>query len=180
MEASLVGSEMCIRDSTYVADQAAADALDPSETVTDTFTYTVADDNDASSDTGEIVITVTGTNDDIVAVNDTDAVNEDATISRSTSDTQELDHDDTDVDGDDVSGSFTITAIRTGSESGSGNSGTIGQALTGTYGTLTVNADGSYTYVADQNAADSIVTGQTETDTFTYTVRDHNLSLIHI
>ncbi len=159
---------------TYVADQAAADALDPSETATDTFTYTVADDDDKNTDTGEIVITVTGTNDTIVAVNDTDSLNEDATITRSTSDTQELDHDDTDVDGDDVSGSFTITAIRTGSESGSGNSGTIGQALTGTYGTLTVNADGSYTYVADQNAADSIVTGQTATDTFTYTVRDHN------
>ena len=47
-------------------------------------------------------------------------MNEDATISRSTSDTQELDHDDTDVDGDDTTGSFTITAIRTGSESGSG------------------------------------------------------------
>ena len=159
---------------TYVADQAAADALDPSETATDTFTYTVADDDDKNTDTGEIVITVTGTNDNIVAVNDTDVVNEDATITRSTSDTQELDHDDTDVDGDDTSGSFTITAIRTGSESGSGNSGTIGQALTGTYGTLTVNANGSYSYVADQNAADSIVTGQTATDTFTYTVRDHN------
>ncbi len=159
---------------TYVADQAAADALDPGDSATDTFTYTVADDDDKNTDTGEIVITVNGTNDDIVAVNDTDAVNEDATISRSTSDTQELDHDDTDADGDDVPGSFTITAIRTGSESGSGTSGTIGQALTGTYGTLTVNADGSYTYVADQNAADSIVTGQTATDTFTYTVRDHN------
>ena len=159
---------------TYVADQAAADALDPGDSATDTFTYTVADDDDKNTDTGEIVITVNGTNDTIVAVDDTDAVNEDATISRSTSDTQELDHDDTDADGDDVSGSFTITAIRTGSESGSGTSGTIGQALTGTYGTLTVNADGSYTYVADQNAADSIVTGQTATDTFTYTVRDHN------
>jgi VCBS repeat-containing protein len=159
---------------TYVADQTAADALDPGDSATDTFTYTVADDDDKNTDTGEIVITVNGANDDIVAVNDTDAVNEDATISRSTSDTQELDHDDTDADGDDVPGSFTITAIRTGSESGSGNSGTIGQALTGTYGTLTVNADGSYTYVADQNAADSIVTGQTATDTFTYTVRDHN------
>ena len=37
--------------------------------------------------------------------------------SKVTSDTQELDHDDTDPDGDDVSGSFTITAIRTGQKS---------------------------------------------------------------
>ena len=63
----------------------------------------MADDDDKNTDTGEIVITVNGTNDTIVAVDDTDAVNEDATISRSTSDTQELDHDDTDADGDDVS-----------------------------------------------------------------------------
>jgi VCBS repeat-containing protein len=159
---------------TYVANQNAADALDPGETATDTFTYTVKDDDNKNADTGEIVITVTGINDEIIAVDDTDSVNEDATISRSTSDAQELDADDTDADGDDVPGAFTITAIRTGSESGSGTSGTIGQALTGTYGTLTVNADGSYTYVADQNAADSIVTGQTATDTFTYTVRDHS------
>ena len=158
----------------YVANQNAADALDPGETATDTFTYTVKDDDNKNADTGEIVITVTGINDEIIAVDDTDSVNEDATISRSTSDAQELDADDTDADGDDVPGAFTITAIRTGSESGSGTSGTIGQALTGTYGTLTVNADGSYTYVADQNAADSIVTGQTATDTFTYTVRDHS------
>ena len=153
----------------YVANQNAADALDPGETATDTFTYTVKDDDNKNADTGEIVITVTGINDEIIAVDDTDSVNEDATISRSTSDAQELDADDTDADGDDVPGAFTITAIRTGSESGSGTSGTIGQALTGTYGTLTVNADGSYTYVADQNAADSIVTGATATDVFTYT-----------
>ena len=45
---------------------------------------------------------MTGINDDITAVNDTDALNAGATINRSTSDTQELDHDDTDPDADDV------------------------------------------------------------------------------
>ena len=64
----------------------------------------------------QLTITITGVNDPITAVNDTDAVNEDATINRSTSDSQELDHDDTDPDADDASGSFTITAIRTGRE----------------------------------------------------------------
>jgi hypothetical protein len=53
-----------------------------------------------------IEIVIIGVNDDITAVNDTDAVNEDATITRSTSSAQELDHDDTDTDGDDASGSF--------------------------------------------------------------------------
>ena len=31
-----------------------------------------------------------------------------------------------------------------------------GQSVTGTYGTLTVGADGTYTYVADQSAADDL------------------------
>jgi VCBS repeat-containing protein len=79
----------------YVANQDAADALDPGDTVTDTFTYTVSDGTD--TDTATITITIAGLNDDITAVNDTDAVNEDKTISRSTSDAQELDHDDTDL-----------------------------------------------------------------------------------
>ena len=43
-----------------------------------------------------------------------------------------------------------ITAIRTGLTEGSGTSGSLGSALTGTYGQLTLNANGSYTYVANQ------------------------------
>jgi len=137
------------------------------------FTYTLKDDADVNSSTATLTITVTGVNDDIIAVDDTDSVNEDATITRTVSDAQELDADDTDVDTDDVQGSFTITAIRTGTEAaGTGTGGTIGQALPGTYGTLTVNANGSYTYVADQDAADNLATGATATDVFTYTVSD--------
>ena len=41
-------------------------------------------------------------------------------------------------------------------------------------GTLTLNADGSYSYVADQAAADALAQGETATDTFTYTVTDGN------
>ena len=124
----------------------------------------------------KLTITIAGVNDPITAVNDTDAVNEDATINRSTSDTQELDHDDTDPDGDDVSGSFTITAIRTGRESATSGTtaGTIGQALNGTYGVLTVAADGSYSYAATRSGADGLAAGATAIDYFTYTVRDHS------
>ena len=32
----------------------------------------------------------------------------------------------------------------------------VGTTLVGTYGTLTLNADGSYTYAADQDAANSL------------------------
>jgi hypothetical protein len=51
---------------------------------------------------------------------------------------------DTDADG---SSSLTVSAI---------SGGTVGQALTGTYGTLTLNANGSYTYVANQSGADGL------------------------
>ena len=73
---------------------------------------------------------------------------------------------DTDVDG----GTLTVTAIRTGTEAGTGTSGTVGSALGGTYGTLTLNQDGSYSYVADK--ADSLAAGVTAMDVFTYTISD--------
>jgi VCBS repeat-containing protein len=51
--------------------------------------------------------------------------------------------------------------------------GTVGQALKGKYGTLTLNADGSYTYAADQDLLDTIPTGTLGlTDVFTYEVSD--------
>ena len=150
---------------TYVADQAAADALDAGDTVTDVFNYTLSDGT--VTDTATITITITGVDDDITAVDDTDAVNENATISRSVGDSQELDSDDVDLDDSSTS---TITGIRLGNTEDSGTAGTIGSALTGTYGTLTVNANGSYTYVADQTAADALDVGDTAIDYFNYTV----------
>ena len=65
---------------TYVADQDAADDLDAGDTATDSFTYTISDGDD--TDTATLVITVTGVNDAPVAVNDTDSVNEDATVTQ--------------------------------------------------------------------------------------------------
>ena len=96
----------------YVANQAAADALDMVIKLL-MYLLTLLKMMQINASTATLTITVTGINDDITAVNDTDALNAGATINRSTSDTQELDHDDTDPDADDVSGSFTITAIRT-------------------------------------------------------------------
>ena len=47
-------------------------------TATDSFTYTVSDGT--ATDTATLIFTVTGCNDAPAAVNDTDAVNEDATL----------------------------------------------------------------------------------------------------
>ncbi len=45
-------------------------------------------------------------------------------------------------------------------------------AITGTYGTLTIAADGTYSYAADRDAADALAAGQQANDVFTYTVLD--------
>jgi VCBS repeat-containing protein len=155
---------------TYVADQNAADDLDLNDQVTDSFTYTISDGT--ATDTATLIFTVTGINDAPVAVNDTDAVNEDATVTRTSGDSL-LMADDSDADDDD---SFTVTQIAvTGGSNSSVNSSTTysnGTSVTGTYGTLVVGADGSYTYVADQSAADDLDVNDQVTDSFTYTISD--------
>ncbi|MDP3170410.1 MAG: VCBS domain-containing protein, partial [Polaromonas sp.] len=70
---------------------------------------------------------------------------------------------DTDVDAGDTK---TVSAI---------TGGTVGSALVGTYGTLTLNANGTYTYVVDNaNATVNALrtAAQTVTETFTYTMAD--------
>src|SRR5204863_1438056 len=46
----------------------------------------------------------------------------------------------------------------------------VGSSIAGTYGHLTLNPDGSYTYLADN--ANSLAAGATAIDTFSYTAKD--------
>ncbi|NLQ17935.1 DUF4347 domain-containing protein [Marinomonas sp. M1K-6] len=73
---------------------------------------------------------------------------------------------DTDVDGTDTK---TVSDVSFGS-----NSGVLGQALSGRYGALTLNADGSYHYVVDNTnaAVQGLPLGASITDNFTYTLTD--------
>ena len=158
---------------TYVANQSAADDLDAGDVVTDSFNYTVSDGN-GGTDTGVIEITVIGINDAPVAVDDTDSVDADETTTAIDGSSNDLLTDDTDADDHD---SKEITAIQPSGGSSSDVSqnssyNSSGTEVTGTYGTLTIGADGSYTYVADQDAADNISAGSSETDVFTYTIWD--------
>ena len=69
---------------------------------------------------------------------------------------------DTDKDAD----AITITAVN-------GNGANVGNSTAGTYGHLTLNANGSYTYIADNTTnIDNAATGSHPVDTFTYTVSD--------
>ena len=144
--------------------------MDASDTVTDVFVYTVSDGT--ATDTANLTITVTGVNDTPSATNDTDSVNEDDTVTKTGSQDDVL-NDDTDPDD---SASLSVSAIQpSGGSSSTVSSGTTysnGTSVTGTYGTLTIGADGSYTYVADQSAADDLDASDTATDVFTYTLSD--------
>ena len=72
-----------------------------------------------------------------------------------------------DLDGDQL----TVTAV---SDTANGP-GTVGSALAGVYGHLTLNANGSYAYIADSTAAiSSAPTGSHVQDIFSYTVSDGN------
>ena len=138
-------------------------------------TIHVGGKNGAKGDYIRVIVAGDASNTDPVAVNDTDAVNEDATVTQS-SGSGLLVADDTDADSD----TLTVTAIKTGGEGLGGTTSvsagssynSSGTSVTGTYGTLTLGADGTYTYTADQSAADDLDAGDTVTDVFTYTVSD--------
>ena len=160
---------------TYVADQAAADALDVNDSVTDVFVYTIQDDaTTPATASATLTITILGANDTPTAVDDTDTVDEDGTVTKTGSQDDVL----TDDSDPDDSGTLTVTAIQpSGGSSSNVTSGTTytnGTSVTGTYGTLVIGADGSYTYTADQSAADDLDAGDSVTDVFTYTVTDEN------
>ena len=84
-------------------------------------------------------------------------------------DTSSGTHQDSDAD---ASASLTITQIKKDGGSNSAVSSGSTTSVTGTYGTLTIGADGSYTYAATESAADGIADGESVTDVFVYTLSD--------
>ena len=57
-------------------------------------------------------------------------------------------------------------------QSVSPNSASVGSAVTGYYGQLTLDSDGTYSYVANQSNANALDSGESVTDVFTFTVSD--------
>ncbi|HUG25131.1 beta strand repeat-containing protein, partial [Piscinibacter sp.] len=152
------GSYSYTVDNSLAAVQALRTAGD---TLTDTFTYTMRDASGATS-TSSLTLTIHGANDAPVALNDTGSVVENATLNITAA--AGVLANDTDVDAGDTKA---VSAVSFGATAGS-----VGSALAGTYGTLTLNADGSYSYAADQAAADALAAGQIATEAFSYTMRD--------
>jgi VCBS repeat-containing protein len=128
---------------TYVPG-AAAQGLDDGETAQDVFTYAASDGT--ASDSATLTVTLSGSNDAPSANDDSASTGEDNPVSGNVL------GNDTDVDGE----ALTVA-----------NPGTYN----GTYGTLTLNADGSYTYTPNALAQD-LDAGDSAQDVFTYTASD--------
>ncbi|MEJ8846351.1 VCBS domain-containing protein [Variovorax rhizosphaerae] len=165
---------------TYTLDNnnAAVQALrQPSDTLTEVFTYTLSDALGATT-TATLTITIQGANDVPVATDDAATAVEAGGLANGTPGTDPTGNvltNDVDVDSAANGEAFPVTAVRTGTEAGTGTAGTLGTALLGAYGSLTLNADGSYTYVVDNTlAAVQALRLPTDTlvDSFTYTVTD--------
>lgn len=80
-----------------------------------------------------------------------------------------------DTDAQDGPAGLTVVAVKTGPEGAPVTTGIVGTALQGTYGKLTLNANGSYSYALDNTNA--TVQGLTSaslplTDVFNYTIHD--------
>jgi VCBS repeat-containing protein len=142
---------------------AAAQALTTGQNVTDVFTYTVTDAGGLTSST-TLTLTVNGINDAPIANPDVGVTNEDTPLVVSAADGVILGAPgaDFDAEGKDL----TVTGVSFGSTAGA-----VGAPLSGTWGTLTLNPDGSYSYTPNA-AAQALTTGQNVTDVFTYTITD--------
>ncbi|MFV0662064.1 retention module-containing protein [Denitromonas sp.] len=132
----------------------------------DTFTYTITDGN-GGFDTATVTVNVVSVNDGPIAVADTNTVSEDA-VSVSGDVTPGTPTQDRDVDGD----VLTVVGVAAGTP-GTPPSGSVGMSVAGTYGAVTINGDGSYTYVPGAGAQ-ALSAGQTANDVFTYRISDGN------
>ena len=147
------------------------------DTLTDTFTYTMQDAAGATSST-TLTVTIRGANDNPIAFDNSGTAVEAGGLNNGTpgiNATGNVLFNDTDVDNVAYGETKTVTTVRTGTEAGSGTAGTVGGVLTGTYGALTLNANGSYTYAVDNNnlAVQRLRTpAETLSETFTYSMRD--------
>ncbi len=80
-----------------------------------------------------------------------------------------------DTDAQDPSTALTVVAVHTGPEGASTGTGTVGSALVGLHGTLTLNSNGAYTYAVNQTDTQVQAlhtSADTITDVFNYTIQD--------
>ena len=137
---------------TYTLDNgsAAVQSLAQGASVTEVFNYAATDGS--ASTTGVLAVSITGTNDAPVVVADTTLVMEDSTL---TATGNVLDND------SDVDAGTTLQVSAPGT-------------YVGSYGTLILDANGSYTYTLDNESSSvqSLLEGETVNDVFSYAASD--------
>jgi VCBS repeat-containing protein len=156
----------------------ATQALNQGDHVSDIFTYTMRDAFGSTS-TATLTIAVTGTNDAPIAAADVNAgaqVVEQGVDSGNTvvagvdTATGNVLFNDSDVDAGDIK---TVQGVASGTVTGS-VTGQVAESVAGTYGSVTIAADGTWTYTLDngRDATQALKQGDHVTDVFTYTMRD--------
>ena len=131
------------------------------DNTTATFAVEIKDADGDSATAGNLVINIV--DDAPITVADTGSVTEGALLTKDAA-SGVLSNDQSGADGWAIGGGVVgVAKGNTGTTSSTG----VGTSITGDYGTLTLNADGSYTYLSTADA----VTANAQ-DVFTYTVRD--------
>jgi VCBS repeat-containing protein len=142
----------------------------------DSFTYKITDvDGDTSTATASITVNPVNdppqANPDInsVKVNNTIVVDVLYGVVESSGNLSGMD---TDPDGD----TLTVSGVKAGTAGSANEVGTsgVGLSICGTYGHLTLNMDGSYTYSADTAASRDLFPTETVQDVFSYAISDGN------
>lgn len=143
-------------DWTYSITDKMLDFLGAGESITITAPV-VIDDHDGSTVTQDVVVTIDGSNDNPIAVLDGNGVAKGKTVSADAA------HGVLANDSDpDIHDHLSVSAVN-------GSLANVGHGIYGSYGLLTLNADGSYVYSADQGSLPAKIVAQ---DNFTYSVSD--------
>jgi VCBS repeat-containing protein len=141
-----------------LVDNEAHPTANGANSITETFNV-VATDTDGSTASGQINVNIV---DDLpTAKPDADSVQEGGTVSGNV-----LDNDIGGADGPAASGA--VVGVRAGSDTSTSAIGGLNSQINGTYGYLTLDANGNAVYHSNPNS----VSGPGATDVFTYTVRD--------
>jgi VCBS repeat-containing protein len=119
----------------------------------------VIDDGNGGVLTQNVVATINGANDNPIAAADSNGTIKKSVLTVSAS--KGLLSNDTDPDIHD-NGNLVVGAV-------GGVAANVGHSVAGTYGSVQINANGSYVYTANQGSLPSKIVAQ---DTFTYTVAD--------
>ena len=145
------------------------DGLNVGDSLTEVYTYTVTDGLNTATDT--LTITIEGANDAPLAVADTRSLVEDQAVTTVLGNVRDGDatggQQDTDVD--DATTDLRVVAV-------DGLAGNVGTGVTGTYGVLTIDQFGAYSYALGAGGTDpavqAIAENQVVSDVFSYTIDD--------